>query len=224
MTFDQCVASIDTEYRSLGHALGWRFLTCRKALFCPETKVLMLSTNPGGSSEDPEHPRASSEAGSSYVVERWHGFPAGSAPLQEQVQQMASKLGLRLDDLLSAYFIPFRSPEMARLHRPEESKDFAIRLWEGAFDAIAPELVICLGKETQRLLREVVGSPQKASEVGVGWGSQTAGIDRYADKVVLTLPHLSRFKLFGRFASEQALQEAFARVSALRSELSTRES
>lgn len=221
MTFNECIASIEMEYMNLGHRRGWRFLTSSLESFGPESRILLLSLNPGGHSEPPDHPKASCEAGSAYRVECWPGYPAGRAPLQVQVQLLAKALGTSLDTLLSAYFVPFRSPNFASMHKAQESIDFAIRLWEGAMDSLSPNLVVCLGKETEKWFREVIGQPLSENQYPVGWGAHTALVTRYRDRVVLALPHLSRFRVFGRSESGEALEQIFAVVARLRSELTT---
>ncbi len=135
MQLAQLCDEIERAYADLGHQLGWRFLTSPQHTLSASTKIALITLNPGGSIDRPDHPRASSEAGSAYLVETWrNGLAPGAAPLQRQVQQLFAMLaeashGVSGNELLgsslSAYFIPFRSPSIKALAKPRESEQFA---------------------------------------------------------------------------------------------------
>ena len=79
-SLEQCVESIDAAYERLGHRLGWRFLAGPRRTFTDRARFGFITLNPGGTHEDPEHPRSSSENGSAYWIESWKGYPPGTAP------------------------------------------------------------------------------------------------------------------------------------------------
>src|SRR2546421_606458 len=119
--FDRSMASIERAYVQLGHTIGWRFLTSPRATLSPKSTIGLVTLNPGGDSEPADHPRASSEAGSAYLIETWAGNTRGAAPLQLQVQALFRSLTRHLGEdgslstfinqrVMSAHFIPFRSP------------------------------------------------------------------------------------------------------------------
>ena len=214
--FDSCVAEIDHAYAALGYSLGWRFLNvCRKVLDAP-VRVMLLTLNPGGDTIPPDHPWASCENGSSYVVEKWdEKKPPGKATLQVEVQSMFAEIakGLAfpgtpiqlLESSLISQFVPFRSPRFAALPKQAQALQFARGLWARALPVVQPRVIVCLGREVQRELRALIPIALDAELVGTtsyetGWGTYKADIDHYARKDVsirlLYLPHLSTWTLF----------------------------
>ena len=86
-SLEHCVDSIDAAYERLGHRLGWRFLTGPRRTFTDRTPFGLITLNPGGTHEDPEHPRSSSEKGSAYWIESWEGslrVPNMRLPVRKQ--------------------------------------------------------------------------------------------------------------------------------------------
>ena len=79
--FKSSCEAIEREYARLGHSLGWRFITGPKSTFSKQTEFLFISLNPGGDHEPTDHPRESSEKGSSYLIESWKGMPPGKESL-----------------------------------------------------------------------------------------------------------------------------------------------
>ncbi|MFT5688004.1 MAG: hypothetical protein ACI8PQ_000836 [Planctomycetota bacterium] len=61
--FDDACAKIRVAYDELGHDLGWRFLTSPSATLDPKTEIALITLNPGGDRDRPDHARESSEAG-----------------------------------------------------------------------------------------------------------------------------------------------------------------
>jgi hypothetical protein len=129
--FNESCERIDRAYHRLGHRLGYRFLLGSRDNLGPETEILFLGLNPGGRSIPPDHPADSCEDGPAFVRESWGaGRGPGSAPLQVQVQRMFDDLAAQrnngmngralMEHSLLAYYIPFRSPNMAELSSPHE--------------------------------------------------------------------------------------------------------
>ena len=52
----------------------------------------------------------------------------------------------------------------------------------------------------------ILGKPLSTTVLPVGWGEHTARLNRFADRVLLRLPHLSIFKIFGRPPSVEPLR------------------
>jgi hypothetical protein len=221
--FDVCVQQIEQNYRALGHTLGWRFLTGPKATLSAGTQIALITLNPGGSAIPPDHPPASRETGSAYVEETWGSYAPGDAPLQRQVQGLCRTIQGALNDssplasfmsqrLLSAHFIPFRSPTLAALPQRQASLRFAHALWSSVLAYWTPRLIITIDRETFESLREPIESKQRRElteqrEWPSGWGSYLCQSIRYTDGVTIArLPHLSRFELFNRAASARQMQ------------------
>ena len=216
--FDDAVAKIEAAYTGQGHQLGWRFLATTRRTVAGDAEVAFLTLNPGGEEADPTNPSASCEGGSAYLCEKWpipgkapRRYGPGEAPLQRQVQGMFEWLGRDPNTTLSAYFIPFRSRSLNELVAPNTAWPFAVSLWRGLFRAVQPELIVCLGEDVERGLRQVFeaegGLPRTRAPYPVGWGSQTAWVTCYRERVLLRLPHLSRFKIFDRSESVATLSD-----------------
>lgn len=217
--FASCVNLIEHEYSRLGHTLGWRFLTGRKAVLESEVDIWFITLNPGGDRESPDHPRASCETGNAYLTETWGTNVPGGAPLQRQVQMLFSQLANKLGDkrslnefvdseVMSAYFIPFRSPTIAALPRRKESLAFAIRLWSAILELWMPRCILTIDTETFGALKTMLAERAyvrvtEAREFPTGWGHiqaesiQLTGLREDGAVTIARLPHLSRFQLFG---------------------------
>jgi hypothetical protein len=217
--FDTSIEAIEKAYTDLGHTLGWRFLTGPRSTLSGGADVAFITLNPGGTSEPADHPRASCENGNAYLTETWSGHAPGAAPLQQQVQmlltQLKDNLGYRksleefLDtEVVSGYFIPFRSPSIGALPFRKESLRFARRLWEVIFAAWMPRLILTIDNDGFREIAGILKARPKVSVVEArkfptGWGEYQAdtlrlsGLRGDGALTIARLPHLSRFQLFG---------------------------
>lgn len=197
---------IEREHNRLGYNIGWRFITCPEGIFW-NASVILVGLNPGGRKH--HGPDWSSEDGNAHWVESWGGMPAGTDPLQQQVQRMVDMLGLTREEIGSAQFVPFRSNSWSELAHRDEAVAFSRRLWSWALERTKATTFICLGKavtgiEIARLLQAC-----HVHSFDVGWGTQTA--ERYEaqdGRAVVALPHLGRFRLFGRRESQAGLRAA----------------
>lgn len=230
--FDRSVASIERAYNQLGHTIGWRFLTGPRATLSPRTTIGFVTLNPGGSSEPADHPRASSEAGSAYLIETWPGNSRGAAPLQLQVQALFSSMARHLGNqdslstfmnqrVLSSHLIPFRSPRFADLPRRNESIAFAQSLWADIFTYWRPRILLTIDVEAFKNLNTILlqrhGARQTDSQrFDTGWGTYQAEAvrliapDSSGALTLARLPHLSTFKLFSRAACGPYLERFLA--------------
>jgi hypothetical protein len=217
--FDESVASIEEAYLRLGHTLGWRFLTGPRATLSSRAEIGFITLNPGGDSESADHPRASCEAGNAYLTETWGSNAPGGAPLQRQVQMLFSQLANKVGhdgsliefmdtEVMSAYFIPFRSPSLDALPHRKESLRFAISLWEGVFSSWLPRLILTIDNDSFREIVNIFSGRPNAHTIDArrfptGWGDYQADVLRLSgvrddgSVAIARLPHLSRFQLFG---------------------------
>ena len=212
--FDACCSDIKSAYQSLGHRLGWRFLSGPKANLNAATKIVFISLNPGGNCDPPEHPHASQELGSSFLVESWNGRPAGHSDLQLQVGTMFKLLAdgigsgdykSLMNNTLMGHFIPFRSPDFKSLANQTASLAFADQLWTRIFEHIEPEIVVTMDVHTFKHVRKIItnrrqGESERHIQLPTGWGNYTADIVRFGSPkrgvTLARLPHLSRFTIF----------------------------
>lgn len=211
---------IRAAYEDLDHQLGWNFLNGPARTLAHETRLAFVGLNPGGDRYYP--PKTSVETGSAYRRERW-GKGNTLNPLQLQVRrlfdELAGKLGgdgaQLMDDTLAWNFCPFRSPSWDKLPNPKESLAFSAELASSVFAVCEPLAILCLGAEVDRQIGAVLEKRGlqriEAQKPLAGWGKVTYGLTRYAagDRAVLVvrLPHLSRFGIFGRPASAAAVDQ-----------------
>jgi len=230
--FERCCADIESEYDRLDHKLGWRFLSGPKSNLKKPTKLALITLNPGGNYDPPEHPHESQEQGSAYLVEKWDGAMAGQSNLQRQVGAMFVHLAARMGqpdykalmhNTLAGHFIPFRSPSFDELPRRADSIAFGRRLWTEIFNHIAPEIVITIDTHSFQHIGAILRAKQRsATERGIqmptGWGNYMADIvdfDSPSGNVRLVrLPHLSRFGIFGRPQGRDAVSNLMDAIAA----------
>ncbi len=226
--FERRVESISATYKRLGHRLGWRFLAGPQRTLTSRAPFALITLNPGGARENPDHPRTSSEKGSAYWIESWKGCPPGTAPLQLQFQELFARIVTLVDAresprafvekrVLAAHFVPFRSPSLDTLHRRRESIAFARRFWAELLAEWIPRTILTIDRVTFKNLREII-SNRPAEVVAqrrfpTGWGRYTAEAFRFrmserGKTVTLArLPHLSRFRLMSKEACLQPVQD-----------------
>lgn len=221
----ETIEEIEREYSRLGHQLGWRFLYSPASTLSIDSRMLFVGDNPGGSTFVP--PIRSVEEGNAYRVELWPGGRSGGPnPLQKQVCGLFKILSRKLDSqiqwhelmdqTLTSNFCPFRSPSWPPEHK-EESMAFSYRLWSRIFDNICPSVLICMSRDLsfkyfgRLLLAKGLVETERTQELPVEWGNYTYSQATYklGDREVLMirLPHLSRFKIFGRAKSQRAVEQ-----------------
>jgi hypothetical protein len=228
---------IEAAYDRLGHQLGWRFLYTPARTLAPDTGLAFVALNPG---DDEYHePILSVEEGNAYRVERWWGVRQEGG-LQTQIRHLYVELAARsdgatweqlMDQTLALNFCPFRSPSWPPLVSPEESIEFSRRMWARVLEIVEPSVIVCLGSDPMRYI-DPVHRARGAVPTGlaekrpVGWGNVKYAVARYTktpgEVTMVGLPHLSRFRIFGRPESRQATTEIVDTISAaLRTAAST---
>lgn len=219
-TFSNAVEKIHQAYEDLGHHLGWRFLYTPASTLSKDTKLMFAGINPGASHYEP--PLASVEQGNAYRKEPW-GKGNSLNSLQIQVcglyELLSEKLGQPVDNLmdqsLATNLCPFRSPSWAALPRQAESVEFCRELWKDIFDHLSPSVIICMAGVPFKYFGEVLKDRgferTVTTRVPVAWGRVTSTQSKYRleDEEVLTVrvPHLSRYRIFGRPESREAVDQ-----------------
>jgi hypothetical protein len=225
---DSFAERIQRAYDELGHRLGWRFLYTPAATFSSDTKLALIALNPGG---DRYHePAVTVEEGNAYRLEEW-GDSGGPNPLQVQVYGLFRELAQALDEpsvpalmdaTLTANFCPFRAPSWKDLPNRAASVRFSKDLWHSTLQQVAPRVLICLGNDATKYVTETLEAhgarPGRAKSGSIGWGPYTYGLHPYQAEpggtLVVRLPHLSRFAIFGRPASAPAVRRLMKAISA----------
>jgi len=225
--FQKIIKEIEAFYQEYNYQLGWRFLNCSKTVLKNNPQIAFITLNPGGDRIPPDHPWASCEKGSSYLYEKWGNARTGKHNLQIQIQLLFSKIveatkynltsADLIEETLSGYFVPFRSPRLADLEYKTEAFSFAVNIWSKMLSFIQPTRFICIDRETYKRLRPIIiktyGLPElKTQTLFTGWGKITADIVEFGKKSevkLLRLPHLSIYKLFTRTECERPVNHIF---------------
>lgn len=222
--FEESIESIEKESKINPNKLGWRFLLTSKKTLEKNNGILLLTLNPGGSENRKDHPSDSFENDSAYFVEIWKkGKPAGASPLQIQIKRLfkeiASRLGKDCKEILEAsvcgYFIPFRSQSFDSLKEKDTCIRVSKNLWKNILSEIKFQLILSIDRETYDNIKQILLSLKycevQSSEQPTGWGNYKASITYFEkgdEKVTFVrFPHLSRFSIFGREKSEEAISK-----------------
>jgi hypothetical protein len=212
--FEQAIFEIEQAYQELGYTLGWRFLNCSKRVLYNNPKIIFINLNPGGSEISKYHPMTSCEEGHSYLYEKWGNYEIGKNPLQIQIQLMfehisrnigfEDSLEALIEQSLSGYFVPFRSPRLKDLKYKKQAFEFGYKLWTNILQHLSPQLLISIDRHTYQNLLRLIPEVYKIDilnkiTLSTGWGNYNADIIFFGSQSqirLLRLPHLSTFKLF----------------------------
>lgn len=200
---DQLRRDIEREYLTRGDALGWRLLYGPVST-AEHAEVAFIGLNPGGDRDEPDHPSFARPAGSSaYTHERWKGHPPGQETLQRQVRLLCERLEVDPVEVLAGNLVPFRSPTWGHLQNRTQALAFGVKIWRTLLATAQPRLIIAMGREASDHVADLLGL--QLEEVKIGWGDLAATRGRGNSLTFVGLPHLSRFRIFGRPASKAAL-------------------
>ena len=203
----------DNKLRKIEAA--YRFKRGYKLLYCPwETldrhKLVFLSLNPGARTphgSDPIEQAISDERGNSYEVEQFNS----RSPISDQFLRLCDFMAVAPAEVLTGVVAPFRSASWDALtvRQRDASMELGRRFWDRAL-RLSPRdagIIVC-SKKASNLVVSLLGAILE-KELGTGWGHYR--IRRYrtsAGRLIVSLPHLSRFKLFGRAKSKPYLKAA----------------
>lgn len=190
-------------------ALGWRLLYSPRRVLTG-ARVAFLGFNPGGRTINPDHGVFSSERGSAYrtEIEDW-GI---SSSLQDQVIALFHRLNVVPEDVLAGNLVPFRSPSADTLPGATEAIAFGRNLWRDIFSKVRPTVVVTMGDTTNREVSNLLGVRRSRAHP-TGWGNYSATRGEFAGGTWVGLPHLSRFGIMTRSASQEAMNQLFIGLS-----------
>jgi hypothetical protein len=157
---------------------------------------------PGGYRPNVGHPEGywAPAIGNAHLIDVVEGHAAGEAPLQQQIRMMFDMLHYDLDtEILSLNYVPFRCTDWESLPHEGEALLLGERLWEWVIHQLDCPLIVCFGKSV--LENRIAGSvgARFVEDIPTGWGNICASIYEYGKLGrLVSLPHLSRFKIFGR--------------------------
>lgn len=202
--------AIEWEYQARlrrypDQALEWRLLYSPRRVLAG-ARVAFLGLNPGGRFVDPAHGKFSCESGSAYrrQVENW----GPSSALQDQVIALFDRLKVEPEDVLAGNLVPFRSPSEKSLAGASGAIAFGRNLWNEILRKVSPTVVVTMGSTANREVSRLLGARQ-AQTYAIGWGNYTASRGTFPGGTWIGLPHLSRFTIMKRSASQSGLDALF---------------
>jgi hypothetical protein len=171
-------------------------------------RIAFLSLNPGRAPSGSVSRDVSDERGNSYDVERHTTL----SPITDQALRAFSVVGAQPHEVLTGVVCPFRTLSWNDLTKEKRERALALgrEFWEQPLQRPGLELIICCSTEASQAVVAWLDARHEAS-ASAGWGN--IAIHRYRTKQdvpVLALPHLSRFRLFGRPQSEAAIRDLLA--------------
>ena len=204
----------------LGHPYGFNpWLLSSIDAFSADPRLLVMGLNPAGAKDYPEHRgRFRFETMNGYF-HKWDG-PDWS-PLQQQVHTLFSEIQRRVGDdgvlaefarvrVVTGSLVPFRSPGEDSLHRCAESLAFGRELWGEVFAHWMPQAAVTFGETPFDELSKLLGRETNEVKFPSGWGRTTLTLREFANGTrLLGLPHLSRYRIFGRAQGATGIGAAF---------------
>ena len=181
-------------------------------LYCPwktlgTHEIACVSINPSLREDDFKR-MLSDERGNSYQVEAHQEL----SPITKQILKLCHRLGKMPEQLLMGTICPFRSDNWNDLRR--DVKDVGLKIgkefWGQALSSQI-RLVITLGDPAQKTICELFDAHL---EFEIRANYQNTLLRRYKTESgveIISLPHLSRFRLFSRWQCDEPLEQIFER-------------
>jgi hypothetical protein len=199
---------IERAYQESGNKLGWRFLYSPVSAIA-DAKIAFIGLNPGGSERSAAHADFAMTTGSAYCDETWAGHSPGESPLQLQVQALFSLIGVPPAEVLAGNLVPFRSATWNSLIGRQEALSFGGKLWSDVLAFSQPQLVVAMGVQVRNEMAAILGISELTA-LPTGWGSVRAARGENGRMTLIGIPHLSRFRIFGRPNSTDQIASIFA--------------
>lgn len=169
-------------------------------------KVVQIALNPRGGGEGPANAWETTDGKhqNAYVDQLW-GKDGQLNDLQKQIGCLYAGLGVEPVDVFAANLVPFTSPKWTDLPDREGALKFSRRLWAELLpQARLARVFVVLGEEPRKALvskefRSLIGLVDSAQPEWhcFGWKNRRIGeYDLTEGRKVLTLPHLSRNRIF----------------------------
>ncbi len=201
-------SEILNAYNKRNHPWGWTmFMSDRRTLL--EANIAFVGLNPGGNEFFEAQGIFQKDSYCPYRDESWADYPIGQAPLQKQVTQLFGYFGQEPAQGICGNLVPFRSPAWKDLKDQKPALDLGERIWRKVFDIRPRPIIICMSHPVAYRLAKILGA-EHIDNPAVGWGRITASRWQHADGMLIRLPHLSRFQLFGNAQRTRALEEILA--------------
>jgi hypothetical protein len=192
--------------------LGFDFNDGYQLLYCPwgtlgSHEIACISINPS-LREGHRKRMLSDERGNSYQVEAHQEL----SPITKQILKLCRRLGKQPDQILMGTICPFRSDNWKDLRK--DVKDVGLKIGKEFWGDVLSQkikLVITLGDPAQKTICELFDADL---ELEIRANYQNTLLRRYNTETgieIISLPHLSRFRLFSRWQCDAPLERIFER-------------
>ncbi len=200
-------ADIAKSYKASRHKLGWRLLYSPTHVL-DHADVAFIGLNPGGNGVDSAHGEFAMESGSAYCLERWGGKDPGGSILQQQVQAVCARLKVEPEHVLAGNLVPFRSSNWASLTDKRGALAFGQSIWTRILERAEPRIVVTMGRDAAKQVSRML-NVRNIERHTLAWGSISGLRGRYPGGAFVGLPHLSRYTVMTRAASQPGLGALF---------------
>lgn len=212
-------------YGDLRHDQGWSFLYTPGKTLSSSARFLFMGLNPAGEGKI-DQADLTTEAGNAYHPKVEKDWPPSGKSLQAQVvlfyDMLAEKMGYdsreMMDSTLAANFCPFRSKSWKDLKEQKATITFCNDLWSYLIKSTQISTIVCMSSIAhQHMASIIVSAGGKVSDnkgfkpKPVGWGNVSYSATQFLmdgrEICLIRLPHLSRYKIFGRDGSSTQVEE-----------------
>ena len=183
-----------------------------KLLYCPwdtigKSSTAFVSLNPGNAPVNANLRLISDERGNSYEVEK----NITKSPINKQFLELCKFLNKKPSEILAGTVCPFRSSSWNSLTKRQRDAGIKIgqKFWSEVLLNI--DLIVCVGYESANIICGILDFEDDII-IDSGWGDLK--LKRYnnsKNQTMVSLPHLSTFKLFSRQQCIGPLREILKR-------------
>jgi|TARA_B100000315_G_scaffold167405_1_gene155940 hypothetical protein len=188
--------------------LGYKLLCCPWKTIEDATHAF-ISLNPGAATPvDAQIRCTSEERGNSYFIERY----TTRSPITEQYIKLIELLAINPNKVLTGYAHPFRSAAWSDFNSVEKDAglELGVDFWKMVLDQGRIKTVIITGSDLSKTFVDRMGAHQE-TQIPSGWNPTSLTKHRTDKNIeIISLPHLSRFKLLSRANCYEPLREIFS--------------
>lgn len=201
----------DINNKSSGYSSSWSFLYTGPETFRPNQKLIFVGLNPGGGAGYDYHPQLSGAENTNAYLDATDWIGNGTkSPLQIQVtslfEDIAVKLGQKHEDLMrqsmAANYIPFRSQDWEKIEgKKEDALKFSQEMWHKIIDYTNPSIIVVMSELAHQGFLNIFKKPE-VTLLDTNWGRIKYSVTEFdwekKKRLLVRLPHLSRYRIFGR--------------------------
>jgi len=136
--------------------------------------------------------------------------------LKRQVAAWVRLAGVEPTETFSAQFVPFRSANWTSLPDREEALAFARNMWTDLLRHTVTKIFVCMGQTAALEIARLLDARDATGPLPTGWGeTKIRGYANAEGSRLVSVPHPSRYLLFGRSGERSRRAEESFRAAAL---------